>query len=107
MQGPGGRRGGALVGRCWLTPVETRVESACCQRLKLKDDELLSHCAVNFSLSLFTLAGAADVEHAPPVRELRQCRRRRQRLPRRRLRRRWGRAVQVDPIKPTLKAPGT
>jgi hypothetical protein len=53
--------------------------------LKLKCDKLLSSFAFNFNLRHY-IAGAAGGRALPGPR---------------------GRAVQVDPIKPTLKAPGT
>jgi len=44
-----------LVERCKLKPVETRVETAWCQRLKLKYDELLSSFGFNFTLRRYPL----------------------------------------------------
>ena len=48
-----------VVGRCRLKPVESCVESAWSQRLKLKYDELLSNVAFNFILRPFIVSPVA------------------------------------------------
>ena len=65
-----------------VDPIEPTLNAPGTKRLKLNYDTLLSSFAVNFNLRRYkegSFAGASG----------------------------RGRAVQVDPIKPTLKAPGT
>jgi len=66
-----------------VKPMKPMLKAPGTKRLKLKYIKLLSRFAFNFNLRRYTM--------------------------RRRCARWWvrGRAVQVDPIKPTLKAPGT
>jgi len=45
---------GTTVGRCWLKPVEPRVECAWCQRLKPKYDEPLSNFTFKFNLRRYS-----------------------------------------------------
>ena len=56
-----------LVGRCRLTPDSLRLDR---QRLKLKYDETLSNCAVNFNLRRYSLGkefqGQARRSHPIP-----------------------------------------
>jgi len=86
------------VGRCRLNPIEPRVESAWLQRLKLNCDEQVSSFAFNFNLRRYN-GGERPVRHH---------RRRVGWHPQPNCRRRaLGRAVQVAPIRPTLKAPRT
>jgi hypothetical protein len=51
----------AAVGQCRLTPGQTRVDLAWCQRLKLKHDQPLSSCAFNFNLRRYTADYASRV----------------------------------------------
>jgi len=50
MRRAAGRAGRVMVGRCWLKPFVSPVESPWCQRLKLTCDILLSSFAFNFNL---------------------------------------------------------
>jgi hypothetical protein len=60
---------GALVGRCRLTPIEARVESAWFQststRLKLKHVEPLSKIAFEFNVRPYALEPRDGAAHAP------------------------------------------
>jgi len=85
----------AGVGRCRLTPSPPQVDRAWFQRLALKCDESLSNFAFNFNLRRYT---GVPRRVGPAVHALHHS----AALPLLR-----GRAVQVAPIKPTLKAPGT
>ena len=74
-------------------PIKPELEPPVSKRLKLKCDEPLSNFAFKFNLHRYTKelveecpAAAAMFAAASEI---------------------LGRAVQVDPIKPTLKAPGT
>ena len=55
-----------LVGRCSLKPVETRVESARFQRLKLKRDEVHSSVAFSFNFRRCMLAPHRPTPARPP-----------------------------------------
>jgi len=56
-----------LVGRCRLKSFETRVASAWLQRLKLKNDNLLSDCAFNCNMRRYYLGVAAMTAPLKPV----------------------------------------
>jgi len=89
-----GGRDGCGAGRCRLTPGCLRVDSAWFQHLKLKYDERLSNFAFKFNLNHYSGAagpGAAGARAQRIGENTFQVQ---------------GRAVQVQPMKSMLNAPG-
>ena len=85
------------AGRCRLTPDRPRVDRAWCQRLKLNCDGSAFKLCFQFQV--------APLQRGAPVRGGRARQRHRQPPAAAGRAVRRGRAVQVDPIKPMLKAP--